>query len=67
MTTLRVGDIVRLISLLEEAPIGYIVKVDEKAIVHAQNGSLQSLPYTVRWFDGCSDSAAAAHHLQKIE
>jgi hypothetical protein len=56
-----------LISLLEEAPIGYIVKVDEKAIVHAQNGSLQSLPYTVRWFDGCSDSAAAAHHLQKIE
>ncbi len=67
MTTLRIGDIVRLISSLEEIPIGYIVKVDEKALVHAQNGSLQSLPYTVRWFDGWSDSAAAAHHLEKIE
>ncbi len=67
MTTLRVGDIVRLISSLEEQPIGYIVEVNQTALYHAQNGSLQSLPYTVRWFDGCSDSAAAAHHLEKIE
>jgi hypothetical protein len=52
---------------LEEVSIGYIVKVDEKALVHAQNGSLQSLPYTVRWFDGCSDSAAGERHLEKIE
>jgi hypothetical protein len=67
LTILRVGDIVRLSGRIQEQAIGYIVEVNEKALIHAQNGSLQSLPYTVRWFDGCSDSGAAAHHLEKIE
>lgn len=68
MTTFQVGDIVRLKSEWVTAELaGYIVKVDEKAVGHYKNGSLQSLPYTIRWFDGAEDSDAGERHLEKIE
>ena len=67
MTTFRVGDIVRFKRDWRDCLAGYIVKVDERALGHYKNGSLEALPYTIRWFDGTDDSVAAERHLEKIE
>lgn len=67
LTELKIGDIVRFKSEFTADPTGYIVKVDKRALGHYKNGSLESLPYTIRWFDGADDSVAAERHLEKIE
>lgn len=67
MTTFRLGDIVKFKREFVEGPAGYIVKVDERAVGHYRNGSLETLPYTIRWFEGAEDSAAGERHLEKVE